>query len=87
MAEADFSDIYLERVDPSRNLARFYAVSIQLNLFGEPTLIRMFGRIDKVGHALVETFADVSSAELARTTIVQKKLKRGYVSPATAHQP
>lgn len=82
MAKTDLRDIYLERVDASKNVARFYAVSVQTNLFGEQTLIRMFGRINKVGRAHLETFDDAESAELARAEIIRKKLKRGYGIPA-----
>nr|AMP34954.1 hypothetical protein pSinB_089 [Sinorhizobium sp. M14] len=29
------STLYLQRIDPSRNMSRYYALSIQRNLFGE----------------------------------------------------
>jgi hypothetical protein len=37
--------IVLERVDPSRNIARYYVLSIEPTLFVKHTLIRRWGRI------------------------------------------
>ncbi|TAX62854.1 WGR domain-containing protein, partial [Rhizobium ruizarguesonis] len=37
--------LYIERIDPSKNMARFYALSIEPNLFGETSLVRSWGRI------------------------------------------
>jgi hypothetical protein len=37
--------IVLERVDPARNIARYYVLSIEPTLFAKHTLIRRWGRI------------------------------------------
>jgi hypothetical protein len=37
--------IALERVDPARNIARYYVLSIEPTLFAKHTLIRRWGRI------------------------------------------
>ncbi|MGO7014944.1 WGR domain-containing protein, partial [Rhizobium johnstonii] len=37
--------LYIERIDPSKNMARFYALSIEPNLFGGTSLVRSWGRI------------------------------------------
>jgi len=37
--------LYIERIDAARNMARFYAVSIDPTLFGEVCLTRRWGRI------------------------------------------
>jgi WGR domain len=41
--------IVLERVDPARNIARYYVLSIEPTLFGKHTLIRRWGRIGRLG--------------------------------------
>jgi hypothetical protein len=37
--------IVLERIDPLRNIARYYVLSIEPTLFAKHTLIRRWGRI------------------------------------------
>ena len=41
--------IVLERVDPARNIARYYVLSIEPTLFAKHTLIRRWGRIGCLG--------------------------------------
>jgi WGR domain len=41
--------IILERVDPARNIARYYVLSIEPTLFAKHTLIRRWGRIGSFG--------------------------------------
>jgi predicted DNA-binding WGR domain protein len=38
-------NIVLERVDPARNIARYYVLSIEPTLFAKHTLVRRWGRI------------------------------------------
>lgn len=40
---------YLEKVDPSRRMMRFYAIWIAPTLFGEWAMIREWGRIGSPG--------------------------------------
>lgn len=71
-------DTTLYRIDPARNMYRYYTVSIQPNLFGGHSLIRTWGRIGTGGQTLVDLFADPSSAGQASSRILREKLKRGY---------
>jgi WGR domain len=41
--------IVLERVDPARNIAHYYVLSIEPTLFAKHTLIRRWGRIGSLG--------------------------------------
>ncbi len=41
--------VILRRVDPARNMARFYRMQMQPTLFGGVTLIREWGRIGQAG--------------------------------------
>ena len=51
VSEGDFSSLHivLERVDPARNIARYYVLSIEPTLFAKHTLIRRWGRIGSLG--------------------------------------
>ncbi len=39
------NDVHLRRVDPNRNMFRFYAVTIEPTLFCEWAVVRQWGRI------------------------------------------
>jgi predicted DNA-binding WGR domain protein len=39
----------LTRYDPGRNMARYYAISVEQTLFGDWALVRDWGRIGQVG--------------------------------------
>ena len=41
--------LYVERTDPSKNMARYYAMDISATLFGEACLCRRWGGIGKEG--------------------------------------
>lgn len=68
----------LHRVDAARNMARFYAVSIEPNLWGEVSLVRRYGRIHTRGRVLIESFQSWGQAETRRAALVGSKLRRGY---------
>ncbi len=72
----------LRRIDPSRNMARFYEIDIQPGLFGDVSLTRHWGRIGAGGQSKQHWFAtEMSAGELARKLTRQKE-HRGYVTPA-----
>jgi predicted DNA-binding WGR domain protein len=72
----------LHRIDPSRNMARFYALAIQPTLFGEISLLRAWGRIGTRGRRLVETYTDSEAAAAAFARMEKRKRRRGYRDPA-----
>lgn len=37
--------LYCQRIDPSKNMARYYTLYLQQTLFGETSLVRCWGRI------------------------------------------
>lgn len=73
-------NILLERIDPGRNMARFYVLSIEPTLFGDQALIRGWGRIGSKGRQRREFFADDASAGVALETWLARKRRRGYCS-------
>lgn len=70
----------LYRVDPGRNMARFYALSIQPDLFGETSLVRNWGRIGCRGQIKIDAFKDVNAASRALEHLATRKRRRGYRS-------
>ena len=78
MSDDPEAQVYLERIDPSRNMARFYALSAQPTLFGELSLIRRWGRIGTHGRDKIETFAGAAELAEAWQYIERQKRRRGY---------
>ena len=71
---------YLERRDPEKNLARFYAISLAPTLFGSCAVIREWGRIGSPGTMREEWFQNDQKARLAANQLIICKKRRGYVS-------
>ncbi|NVO25404.1 WGR domain-containing protein [Donghicola mangrovi] len=70
--------LHLTRRDPSCNMSRFYALSIEPTLFGEVMLIRTWGRIGSNGQMKLQTFSQLEEASAALNELRRQKLKRGY---------
>lgn len=74
----DPSDIMLYRIEPAKNMRRFYSVTIQPNLFGGHSLIRSWGRIGTTGQNRIDLFEGRVSAQRASDNLLRSKRKRGY---------
>lgn len=70
---------HLRRIDPDRNMARFYTMSVQPTLFGEWALLREWGRIGSAGRIVQRRFASEQEAALAMTAHLKARLAHGYV--------
>ncbi|MBY2933718.1 WGR domain-containing protein [Rhizobium leguminosarum] len=64
--------LYIERIDPSKNMARFYALSI------EPNLVRSWGRIGSRGQQKIHVFDSEAKAVDLLLTLLRRKRSRGY---------
>jgi hypothetical protein len=66
VSEGDSSSLHivLERVDPARNIARYYVLSIEPTLFAKHTLIRRWGRIGSEGREHLQFFGGEDSRQL-----------------------
>jgi predicted DNA-binding WGR domain protein len=69
---------HLTRTDPHHNMARFYRLDVQPDLFGGWVLWREWGRIGQGGTVRHESFADQQAAEDAQRRMTQAKTRRGY---------
>lgn len=70
--------LYVERKDRARNMARFYSMSIDANLFGEPCLTRRWGRIGAKGQTLIHHFEREQDAVALFLDLTRQKRARGY---------
>lgn len=70
--------ISLRRVDPSRNMNRYYRMVVHRDLFGGATLIREWGRVGSPGQIRKEYHVDEGRAVDALADVMLKKRKRGY---------
>jgi predicted DNA-binding WGR domain protein len=82
-------NIVLERVDPARNIARYYVLSIEPTLFAKHTLIRRWGRIGCLGRERLQFFGreDASRAQVTLETWLARKRKRGYAPRSESVRP
>lgn len=70
--------IHLHRMDPARNMARFYRLSSMPSLFGDICIVREWGRIGRRGRTRIDLYAREAEAAAARLALEQSKRRRGY---------
>ena len=70
--------LYIERTDATKNMARFYALAIEPTLFGTPCLTRRWGRIGTAGKALMHHFDKEEDAVRMFLNLLRSKRSRGY---------
>ena len=71
--------LHLRHVDPARNMARFYVLTLQPTLFGEVALVREWGRIGNPGRVQVTAYATQEEAEAAFRRVERQKARKKYV--------
>ncbi len=74
----------IERRDAARNMARFYSLAIEEDLFGRPCLVRRWGRIGTHGQAKRHPCADEGEAVALFLRWLAAKRRRGYAPRAGA---
>jgi predicted DNA-binding WGR domain protein len=79
--------LYAERTDPSKNMARYYAMEISETLFGEPCLARRWGRIGSAGQSLVHHFECENDAVRLFLKLARQKKARGYRPKSAGRHP
>ncbi|MGR9426271.1 WGR domain-containing protein [Rhizobium leguminosarum] len=70
--------LYVERTDTSKNMARFYAMAIEPTLFGDVCLIRRWGRIGAQGQEMRHSFPREEDAVGLFLDLLRQKRNRGY---------
>ena len=70
--------IILYRIDPSRNMRRFYRLDLDRDMFGFWVLIRQWGRIGRRGQHQATSFVSKDEAVSALQNQTRAKQLRGY---------
>ena len=70
--------LYAERKDPAKNMARYCAIDVSLDLFGQACLTRRWGRIGSAGQRMAHHFTDESDAVKLFLDIARLKRSRGH---------
>jgi predicted DNA-binding WGR domain protein len=69
----------LRRIDPARNMRRFYRLDIQPDLFGGVLLMKQWGRIGARGRVTAERYDSATLAAAAMHQQAARKQRRGYL--------
>lgn len=78
--------LYIERTDATKNMARFYALAIEPTLFGTPCLTRRWGRIGTSGQAMMHHFDREEDAVRMFLDLLRSKRARGYRTNANVRR-
>jgi predicted DNA-binding WGR domain protein len=70
--------VTLHRIDPARNMARYYRLDVQPDLFGAWCLVREWGRIGQPGRMSVEPYPTSMQANERMQHQQAAKQGRGY---------
>jgi predicted DNA-binding WGR domain protein len=71
---------FLTRIDPTRNINRFYVVDVTPTLFGEWALVREWGRRGSPGTVRLSSYQRRNEAETAEQRTIKRRLQHGYRS-------
>lgn len=70
--------VILHRVDPARNMSRYYRLDVQPDLFGAWGVVREWGRIGRPGRFRVDPYPTAGQAEERMQWHQTAKQGRGY---------
>ncbi|WP_081160322.1 WGR domain-containing protein [Ensifer aridi] len=70
--------LHVQRIDATKNMARYYTISIEPDLFGGASLVRHWGRIGTRGKERVDLFKDERQAIGHFLVLARQKRARGY---------
>ncbi|MCC5970682.1 MAG: WGR domain-containing protein [Pararhodobacter sp.] len=73
-----FDEILLLRTEPEFKMRRFYAMSVQRDLFGGFRLVREWGRQGTRGREMATHYPERISAIDALVAMAARKRRRGY---------
>jgi predicted DNA-binding WGR domain protein len=68
----------LIRIQPERNMRRFYRMEVWPDLFGRALLMRQWGRVGTEGRRRLDPHPDPGAACNALADILRAKRRRGY---------
>lgn len=71
---------HFERRSPPDNMARFYRLEVRPTLFGEWSVVRIWGRIGASGREQFETHPTRDAAMALMERLERTKRRRGYIA-------
>jgi predicted DNA-binding WGR domain protein len=71
---------FLTRIDPTRNINRFYVVQVMPSLFGDWTVMREWGRRGSPGTVRLSSYQRRNEAETAERRTIRRRRQRGYTA-------
>jgi predicted DNA-binding WGR domain protein len=71
-------DVMLRRIDPDKNMARFYSMEVERDLPGRVVLVRRWGRIGSTGKTRLDEHAGEGEALAALEALQIAKTRKGY---------
>lgn len=76
--------LVLHRLDPARNMRRFYRLDVQPDLFGTWGVVREWGRIGQPGRVRIDPYPNKVEATAQLQRQCAAKQGRGYHIPDAA---
>ncbi len=70
--------VVLRRIDPKKNMARFYSLEVERDLLGRVVLVRRWGRIGSAGKTRLDEHEGEGEALAALASLQASKRRRGY---------
>ena len=70
--------VTLCRIEPAKNMARFYALEVERDLFGRHVLVRRWGRIGTAGKIRLDEHRGEGEAMAALQALHAAKRRKGY---------
>ncbi|MBQ0820712.1 WGR domain-containing protein [Microvirga sp. HBU67558] len=70
--------VHLQRIEPGRNMARFYSMEVERDLFGRVVLVRRWGRLGTAGRTRLDEYKGEGEALAALKALHGAKMRRGY---------
>ena len=68
--------VAMRRVEPARNMARFYSLDVERDLFGHVVLVRRWGRIGTAGKVRLDEYGGEGAALAALHALERRKRRR-----------
>jgi predicted DNA-binding WGR domain protein len=75
---APLRPVTLRRIDPGKNMARFYSMEVERDLFGCVVLVRRWGRIGTAGKTRLDEHTGEGEALVALQALQKAKKRKGY---------
>src|SRR5918998_2029298 len=73
--------VTLRRIDPAKNMAKFYSLGVERDLFGRVVLVRSWGRIGTAGKIRLDEHRGEGEAQAALQALHTAKRRKGYWGP------